>query len=372
MPNQVSGLSPVDVFTISRWQQHKFHDLHVWGCPVYVLDKSIADGKKLPRWKPRSTRCVNMGLSSKHASTVPIVLNPSTGYITPQFHIVFDDWFSTISSSLESLPDFNSRAWAQLFGESYFQYPFNDEDETEMSINDDPTSDAIVANTLRNMDSVATAMDTSSPPRLHSLFRRRQQLSFQLRHLSLTALLRLRARSHLETPRAPTPLPTPPRPPASPPPTQMSPMRETTLTNDTSSAKEPLSAPVRSSAPSPAPVVRHLPRRSTRQRNAPSRLGYDGNQGAGYFVEPSAWIFQECGFLGPPLALKASLSDPDTLTYDEAMSDEPNLSKWMQPLRKRLPVWRRIRRVLKRKYQTPSLKFYRALGFSNANGHLTV
>ncbi|KAI2510752.1 hypothetical protein MHU86_3700 [Fragilaria crotonensis] len=163
MPNQVSGLSPVDVFTKSRWQQHKFHDLHVWGCPVYVLDKSIADGKKLPL-KPRSTRCVNMGLSSKHASTVPIVLNPSTGYITPQFHIVFDDWFSTITSSLESLPDFNSRAWAQLFGESYFQYPFDDEDETEMSINDDPTSDAIVANTLRNMDSVATAMDTSSPP----------------------------------------------------------------------------------------------------------------------------------------------------------------------------------------------------------------
>ncbi|KAI2492300.1 hypothetical protein MHU86_22273 [Fragilaria crotonensis] len=28
-------------------------------------------------------------------------------------------------------------------------------------------------------------------------------------------------------------------------------------------------------------------------------------------------------------SLKASLSDPDTLTYDEAMSDEPNLSKWM-------------------------------------------
>ncbi|KAI2492299.1 hypothetical protein MHU86_22272 [Fragilaria crotonensis] len=62
-----------------------------------------------------------------------------------------------------------------------------------MSINDDPTSDAIVANTLRNMDSVATAMDTSSPP-TPFLFRRHRQLSFQLRHLSLTAL-RLRARS---------------------------------------------------------------------------------------------------------------------------------------------------------------------------------
>jgi hypothetical protein len=374
MPNQVSGLSPVDVFTKSRWQQHKFHDLHVWGCPVYVLDKSIADGKKLPRWKPRSTRCVNMGLSSKHASTVPIVLNPSTGYITPQFHIVFDDWFSTITSSLESLPDFNSRAWAQLFGESYFQYPFDDEDETEMSINDDPTSDAIVANTLRNMDSIATAMDTSSPPtpfpvspppttqfpttpslldsstppRPISSTRETVHQQHDVVDNSIVAPTStpvatvdsiVRAPtipitpqhlpfSDLETPRAPTPLPTPPRPP-SPSPTRMSPMRETTSTNDTSTAKEPLSAPARSSAPSPAPVVRHSPRRSTRQRNAPSRLGYDGNQGAGYFVEPSAWIFQECGFLGPPLALKASLSDPDTLTYDEAMSDEPNLSKWM-------------------------------------------
>jgi Reverse transcriptase (RNA-dependent DNA polymerase) len=46
-------------------------------------------------------------------------------------------------------------------------------------------------------------------------------------------------------------------------------------------------------------------------------------------VDPSAWIFQECGFHGPPLAFKASNSDPDTLSYDEAMSDEPNLSKWM-------------------------------------------
>ena len=36
----------------SRWEQRKYHDLHVWGCPVYVLEKAIADGKKLPRWKP--------------------------------------------------------------------------------------------------------------------------------------------------------------------------------------------------------------------------------------------------------------------------------------------------------------------------------
>ena len=72
------------------------------------------------------------------------------------------------------------------------------------------------------------------------------------------------------------------------------------------------------------------PRRSSRQRIAPTRLGYDGNQGAGYFVKPSAWIFPECGLRPPPLAYKPTPSDPDTLSYDEAMSDVEHLDKWMQ------------------------------------------
>ncbi|KAI2491142.1 hypothetical protein MHU86_23428 [Fragilaria crotonensis] len=155
MPNQTTGLSPIDIFTKSRWQQHKFHDVHVWGCPVYVLHKTIADGKKLPRWAPRSVRCVNMGFSAKHASTVPLVLNPATGYITAQFHVVFDDWFSTISSNIDNLPNFNSDAWAKLFGESSYQYPFDDDDATDIQIDADPASDAVVVDTLNIMDSVA-------------------------------------------------------------------------------------------------------------------------------------------------------------------------------------------------------------------------
>jgi hypothetical protein len=44
-----TGISPADMFTKTRWEQRKFHDVHVWGCPVYVLDKTLSDGKKLPR-----------------------------------------------------------------------------------------------------------------------------------------------------------------------------------------------------------------------------------------------------------------------------------------------------------------------------------
>jgi hypothetical protein len=41
--------------------------------------------------------------------------------------------------------------------------------------------------------------------------------------------------------------------------------------------------------PLPAPSsVPHKPRRSGRQRAAPTRLGYDGNEGAWYYIEPCA------------------------------------------------------------------------------------
>jgi hypothetical protein len=72
--------------------------MHVWGCPVYVLDPQLQAGKKFPRWQPQSRRGVFVGFSSMHSSEVPLVLNLQTGSITPQFHVVFDDYFSTVQS----------------------------------------------------------------------------------------------------------------------------------------------------------------------------------------------------------------------------------------------------------------------------------
>ena len=128
LPGLDTGLSPSDLFTKSRWPQQRFHDLHVWGCPVYVLNKTISDGKKIPKWQPRSTRMKYMGLSPKHASSVPLVLNPTTGSLTAQFHAVFDDWFATVGASADQLPDLNSDEWAKMFGESTYQYPLDDDD----------------------------------------------------------------------------------------------------------------------------------------------------------------------------------------------------------------------------------------------------
>jgi hypothetical protein len=68
-PNK--GVTPADIFTGRTVPRHRLFDLHVWGCPVYVLDPQMQQGRKLPRWQPRSRRGVNFGLSLQHSSEVP-------------------------------------------------------------------------------------------------------------------------------------------------------------------------------------------------------------------------------------------------------------------------------------------------------------
>jgi hypothetical protein len=92
------GVCPADIFFGSAVPRHKLMDLFVLGCPVYVLDPTIQQGQKLPRWAPRSKRVMFLGLSQQHESEFHLVLNLGTGSITAQFHVVFDDLFTTLTS----------------------------------------------------------------------------------------------------------------------------------------------------------------------------------------------------------------------------------------------------------------------------------
>jgi hypothetical protein len=71
---------------------------HTFGCPVYVLDPRLQDSKSIPKWSMRSRRGVYLGVSKNHSSTVHLILNPETGTISPQYHCIFDDSFSTVWS----------------------------------------------------------------------------------------------------------------------------------------------------------------------------------------------------------------------------------------------------------------------------------
>ena len=78
---------------------------HVWGCPTHVLEPKLQKpGVKIPKWDPRSRRGVNMGFSKMHSTQVGLVLNLLTGSVSPNFHVVFDDMFSTVMSSTAADP----------------------------------------------------------------------------------------------------------------------------------------------------------------------------------------------------------------------------------------------------------------------------
>eukprot|EP00957_Ditylum_brightwellii_P056064 4248881-Ditylum_brightwellii.AAC.1 len=63
-----------------------FSNFHPFGCPVYALDKRLADGNQTPKWNPRSRVSIFLGWSQDHARNGVWVLNPNTDHISAQYH----------------------------------------------------------------------------------------------------------------------------------------------------------------------------------------------------------------------------------------------------------------------------------------------
>jgi hypothetical protein len=87
---------------------------HAFGCPVFALENDLAAGSPIPHWSPRACLGVNLGSSPSHARNVSLVLNLYTGYVSPQYHCRFDDFFETVR---HGGPDVSvPSAWQQLSG----------------------------------------------------------------------------------------------------------------------------------------------------------------------------------------------------------------------------------------------------------------
>jgi hypothetical protein len=94
----LGGLSPNEFWSGSRSDHSDLKRTHVFGCPVYVLDPDLQDGKRIPKWSSRARKGMFVGFSSEHSSLCPLILNLETGYISPQYHVVFDDKFTSVVS----------------------------------------------------------------------------------------------------------------------------------------------------------------------------------------------------------------------------------------------------------------------------------
>jgi hypothetical protein len=73
-----------------------------------------------------------MGYSSKHSTTVGLILNTRTGSISPQFHCVYDNLFTSVpnaeSGGLFAEHEFDATSWARLL-ESGVERVVDDEGE---------------------------------------------------------------------------------------------------------------------------------------------------------------------------------------------------------------------------------------------------
>jgi hypothetical protein len=63
-----------------------------------------------------------MGVSPVHAENIGIVRNLWTGYLSPQYHLIFDDWFETVYANGETVPE----SWDSMCIFEHFETAFEE------------------------------------------------------------------------------------------------------------------------------------------------------------------------------------------------------------------------------------------------------
>ncbi len=77
-----------------------------------MLDSPLQSGiGGAPKWEPQSCLGIYVGHSPSHVGLVALVLNPQTGHVSPQYHVVFDDRLMTVPFMEKNKVPPN---WAQL------------------------------------------------------------------------------------------------------------------------------------------------------------------------------------------------------------------------------------------------------------------
>ena len=95
IPDSLDGTSKYERF-VNADISMKIKTHHTIFCPVFALNNSLQAGNKISKWLPRARLGINLGISPRHSRTVSLVLNLRTGLVSPQFHIIHDDFFETV------------------------------------------------------------------------------------------------------------------------------------------------------------------------------------------------------------------------------------------------------------------------------------
>jgi hypothetical protein len=96
--------SPYSLFT-GQEAPWSLNDFRVFGCPAYILAKRLQDGDNYSKWKARSWQGVYIGNSACHAGNIPLIYIHATTHVTPQYHVVYDEGFTSITDTSDNIKD---------------------------------------------------------------------------------------------------------------------------------------------------------------------------------------------------------------------------------------------------------------------------
>jgi len=95
LPRKIGHDNPLSWFAGTSIVPNLDH-FHPFGCPAYVLEALQSQGV-FPKWEERAQVGIYLCHSPCHASNVSLVLNTQTRLVSPQFHLVHDDNFDTVT-----------------------------------------------------------------------------------------------------------------------------------------------------------------------------------------------------------------------------------------------------------------------------------
>jgi len=96
LPRNIGQENPLSQFAGTSIVPNLDH-FHPFGCPIYVLDETLQLQGMFPKWGERAQVGIYLCHSPCHASNVSLVLNTQTGLVSPQFHLIYDDNFDTVT-----------------------------------------------------------------------------------------------------------------------------------------------------------------------------------------------------------------------------------------------------------------------------------
>jgi hypothetical protein len=72
--------------------------MHPLFFPVYVLDRRMQEGTSSPKWTKLTAQKVYVFHLRHYSKSVPMIWDPKTKLVSPQFHVMFDDNFDTVQA----------------------------------------------------------------------------------------------------------------------------------------------------------------------------------------------------------------------------------------------------------------------------------